>query len=121
MSVNLKRLNLLFDIADAECPEIRLFDGDSLQIKFLDYRESWVKLEFLEVIAFEWNSEEIENQNLSDDCVYEVINSKRIESYRRVGEPVFNHKHYKLCFNACGILDIIFSELRIIESPYLQK
>ena len=98
-----------------------LVESDSLKVKFLDYRESLVEIEFLQVIGFKRNPEELENPKLSDDCVYEVINSKWIEEYYKLNEPVSKHKHYKLCFNACGILDVLFVELKIINSPYLNK
>lgn len=54
---------------------------------------------------------------MSDDCVYEVVNSNWLLKYKEVevAEIIENHEHYKFCFNAYGILDVIFDEMKVIK------
>jgi hypothetical protein len=123
MSENLKRLNPDFFIADADCPVIMLFDSNCVRVKFLDFRESQVEIEFYEVIGFKWNMEDHEYPTISDDSVYEVQNSIWLDKYIETDLSIKNenYKHYKLCFNGYEILDILFSNWKIIQSPSFKK
>jgi hypothetical protein len=86
-------------------------------LKFSDWQGQEFQVEFTEVIGFSWNEEELEHKKMKDDCVYEVVNSALLEKHKAIGN-IYNasaHKHYKLCFNAHGILDIAFVQMKVIK------
>lgn len=118
MSEKLVRKNLEFSTADAENIETFFFNGSELWLKFSDWRVQTWKVEFSEVVAFSWNQEEVEYRDLSDDCIYEVINSNWLEKYKEIEtvENIQSRKHYKFCFNAYGVLDVIFEEMKVIKN-----
>src|SRR6476620_5669503 len=115
MSEKLVIKNLEFSTADAENIETFFFDCSTLRLKFFDYCERLVLVEFSEIVAFSWNQEEVEHKELSDDRVYEVINSDWLRKHKDIGtvNNAEKCKHYKLCFNAYGILDVIFEEMKV--------
>jgi len=117
MSEKLVRKNLEFSTADADNIETFFFNGSNFLLKFFDWREQVWRVEFSDVVAFSWNREEIEHKDLDDDCVYEVIESDWLKKQREVGTVgnIENYKHYKLCFNAYGVLDVIFAEMKVIN------
>ncbi|MEP6903458.1 MAG: hypothetical protein ABJA66_17155 [Actinomycetota bacterium] len=117
MSEKLVIKNLGFSTADAENIETFFFNGSTLWLKFFDWREQVWRVEFSEVVAFSWNQEEVEHQELRDDCVYEVKDSDWLGKYRKIGTIgiIDKYKHYKFCFNAYGILDVIFEEMKVIN------
>ena len=116
MFERLKVKNLNFSTADAENIET-YFVGSTLRLKFSDWQEQKIEVEFSDVIAFSWNQDEFDHKQMSDDCVYEVADSNWLLKYREVEatEIIENHKHYIFCFNANGILDVIFDEMKIIK------
>ncbi len=109
--------NLKFSTADAENPEIFFFNGTTLWLKFFDWREQVFRIEFSAIVAFSWNQEEVDHKEMSDDCVYEVQNSNWLKKHKEIGTVwnIENYKHYKFCFNAYGILDVIFEEMKVID------
>lgn len=113
MSEKLILKNLECSTADAENIETIFSGGAMLLVKFQDWAEQHWKIKFSEVLAFSWNSEELNYRKINDDCVYEVQNSDWISRYKNIGEPIETLKHYKCCFNAYGILDVIFEEIKI--------
>lgn len=117
MSEKLVIKNLEFSTADAENIETFFIDGSMLGLRFLDWREKAWQVEFSEVVAFSWNRDEVVHKDLDDDRVYEVTESDWVKKYREIGgvENVENYKHYKFCFNAWGILDVIFEEMKVIK------
>ena len=115
MSEKLFLKHLGFSTADAEKVAIFFSSGSILRLKFLDWQEQKIQVEFSDVIAFSWNQEEPNHKRMSDDCVYEVINSSSLLKYKEIPEDFEKYKHYKFCFNACGILDVIFDEMKVIK------
>ena len=95
-----------FSTADAEHPSIEHRDGD-LTVQFLDWREIPVKIHFPFTIAFRWQDEAVLPANIRDDQSYEVINSCWCAELAQLGVAQPQHRHYKLCFNAAGILDVV--------------
>ncbi len=114
MSEKLVNKDFVFSIADAENVEcIFKGKGSSLLLIFCDWSEQIWRIEFTEVIAFSWNLDELFYREIHEDYVCEVENSDWIKKYKEIGEPVEKHKHYKFCFNAYGILDVIFEDIKI--------
>lgn len=62
MSERLVLKNLNFSTADAENIETSFFAGSTLWMRFLDWQEQKIQVEFLNVIAFSWNQEELNHK-----------------------------------------------------------
>jgi membrane-associated PAP2 superfamily phosphatase len=114
MSEKLVRKDFDFTIADAENVEcVFISKGSKLLLKFEDWSKQIWKIEFAEVMAFSWNLDELNYRKIHDDYVYEVENSNWIKKYKEIDEYVEKHKHLKFCFNADGVLDVIFEDIKI--------
>jgi hypothetical protein len=96
-----------FSTADAE--RIRLqYDGGDVTIDFVDWREAPVRVVFREAIGFRWADEQEWVDGVRDDVTYTVHGSAWLESLTRlcaVDPTAF--QHLRLCFNACGVLDVL--------------
>lgn len=96
-----------FSTADAE--QVRLqFDGGGLTLDFVDWRERPVRVVFREAIGFRWNAEVKWEEGARDDVTYVVHESDWLQSQARLGggDPAA-FQHLRLCFNACGVLDVL--------------
>jgi hypothetical protein len=67
------------------------------------------------VAGVKWQELDSDGPEERNDEVYEIINSLWIERYiadmARTKED--NLRHFKLCFNACGVLEILASEMQM--------
>jgi hypothetical protein len=97
--------NLGVTTADGE--DVRLqYDGDKLLLTFVDWQDHLCEMVFREVLAFRW--QESAEEEIRYDTTYEVLASPWLEEQARVhGVNANGFAHYKLCFNACGTLDIV--------------
>src|SRR5262245_19326761 len=101
-----RSVNLGFSTADAEDVTLA-FDRTELHLIFRDWREETVEHTFKDVLAFKWDGE-LSIDTIRDDTCYEVIDSSWLEEQARLqGENQTRFTHYKLCFNACGVLDVL--------------
>jgi hypothetical protein len=94
-----------FSTADAEDVEVRFSKGDLL-LSFRDWQEQPQAITFRDCLAFHW--EEPDDGELQNDVCYEVRDSPwlaRQAELQAVGAD--GYMHYKLCFNQCGMLDVI--------------
>ncbi len=105
--LRLEITDLGFSTADAE--RVRLqFDGGDLTLDFVDWREAPVSVVFREAIGFRWNDEVEWQDGVRDDGAYVVCGSSWLGSQARLcGEDSGAFRHLKLCFNACGVLDVL--------------
>ena len=104
-----------FATADAQAP-VLAYDGETLQARFLDWQERAVQLTFLEVVAFSWDDGDTAAcQGHRDDTSYIVSGSEWLRRHIDVGtiNATGSHRHYKLCFNVVGVLQVIAAELRV--------
>ena len=113
MTVLYVPLDAGFSTADAEQPSIE-FKGGDLIVQFKDWREQWVSIRFPETIAFTWQDEARLPADIRDDSAYEVINSPWLAELSELGATLVNSHHYKLCFNAAGILDVVSGQLSVV-------
>lgn len=104
--MNYKTINLGFSTADAEGIQLN-FDGSNLHLKCTDWQEKPVSYTFENVLAYKWGQGVEPDIPRYDEC-YEVESSDWL---LRETELASVHRedymHYKLCFNACGILDVL--------------
>jgi hypothetical protein len=113
MNQRFEALELPFSTADASRPEIVYSDG-TLRIQFVDWQRNLVCLSFEDAVSFSWEDSEVglDTQH-RDDCSYVVDQSRWLERHLNVsavtkGEP---HRHFKLCFNELGILQVIAAKV----------
>ena len=91
--------------ADAEEVAVQFSSGD-LVLTFVDWQEQPRRKVFSDVLAFRW--QEFDEEDIRDDVVYEVKDSDWLARQARLqGVETDGYVHYKLCFNACGTLDVI--------------
>ncbi|WP_133178351.1 hypothetical protein [Shewanella decolorationis] len=110
-----KRLNTSFSTADAELPEIHLFNGELL-VRFKDWRSKKVIVSFAVPIAFKWEFADFFYEGEKDDSCYVIENSGWLKTYSEQGEILEGdiYQHFKFNFNGIGQLEVIahsFTEL----------
>jgi hypothetical protein len=105
-------VHLGISTADAEDVDIH-FDGGDLILSFVDWQEVPRQLIFREVLAFRW--QDFDETSIHDDTTYEVLESEWLAQQadlQGVKAAVDNYAHYKLCFNAMGMLDVVGLRLK---------
>jgi hypothetical protein len=91
--------------ADAESVSLHFF-GSDVALSFLDWQKQERRAVFVDILAFRW--QEFDEMVPRDDVVYEVINSEwLVRQSRAHGVGSDDYRHYKLCFNANGTLDVL--------------
>jgi hypothetical protein len=114
-------VDLGFSVADGEKLKVS-YESQALRISFVDWQEKPVVFLCRDTIAFRWQEAEylLSDQERDDSC-YEIIGSTWLrqheEQHMTWEGPTFHH--YKLNFNAAGILESIFPELRGLPSQTL--
>lgn len=106
--------SLGFSTADAENVCLNYALGD-LVLQFNDWKEAPVCVAFREAIGFRWN-DELDDPEHRDDATYRVHDSPWLADQLRLGstpDPQ-DFTHYRLCFNACGVLDVLARRLELI-------
>jgi hypothetical protein len=119
METRYEPLRESFSTADAERPRV-VSELGRLRVSFRDWREKFVTLFFHDVTAFSWDEGEAAiDANHRDDCCYIVHNSPWLARHREVGTltPSEGHRHFKLCFNAAGVLQVLASRLEVPADP----
>lgn len=107
-----------FSTADAESVEAHFVDG-SLEVGFTDWRERRVRLAFPDAVAFRWDPLAGEGAPRDDES-YEVIDSPWIEmliAANQIGSAE-GYRHFKLCFNAASVLDVIARGIQLLTEGY---
>jgi hypothetical protein len=107
-------INLGFSTADAERPELEFVGGD-VQFSFVDWQEKRVRLMASDVRAFSW-LEELDVAGIRNDATYEVLESDLIQKNLdwNVILPSDGYRHFKLCFNAAGVFDVLCKSISIV-------
>jgi len=111
-----KIVDLGFSTADGERPEFR-FIGKDIHFSFLDWNEKPVEFTAFDVRAFSW-IEEMDIPSIRDDTTYEVEESELIEKYFswNLASPKDGYRHFKLCFNAAGVFDVMCKTIATVKS-----
>jgi hypothetical protein len=114
MAESYRELAAGFSTADAEHLEVDYRDGD-LKLRFVDWRDKSVSIRFPSAVAFRWQVAANLPSDIRDDESYEVLNSHWLAELSQLGATEAQHRHYKLCFNAEGILDVISDVLEVTD------
>lgn len=119
METRYEPLRESFSTADAGYPHI-VFDRGGLRVTFQDWREKPVTLQFHDAVAFSWDDGDAAvNASHRDDCCYLVHESPWVARHREVGTLMQANdcRHFKLCFNAEGVLQVLASALEVVAGP----
>jgi hypothetical protein len=101
----LVEVDLDVDCADAENIELHYAGGD-LRLRYVDWRERSREAVFADVLAFRWEVNH-EAGLPRDDTTYEAIGSGWLLAYAEARVEESDYAHYKLAFNACGVLNLL--------------
>jgi hypothetical protein len=110
-------LKMSFSTGDAEHPRITLDDGCA-RVAYRNWQEKSVVLLFHDVVAISWDEGEAaqcgEHRN---DCGYIVHDSPWLARHREVQTIMSKdeHRHFKLAFNAVGVLQVLASALEVVS------
>jgi hypothetical protein len=103
-----------FSVADAEYPDFALCNG-TLSLKFIDWQKHRIEVEFSNVAGIRWQELDSDGPEERNDEVFEIIDSSWVDRYiaemARTKED--NLRHFKLFFNACGVLEVLASEMQV--------
>lgn len=97
--------NLGVSTADARDIAIH-FDGGNLSLSFVDWQERPKSVKFRDVLAFRW--QEFDDPVPRDDETFVVAESSWLDRQARLQSVLReNFVHYVMCFNTCGVLDVL--------------
>lgn len=117
MAETAKLLEPGFSVADAEYPRFALRDG-TFSLEFVDWRERQVHVRFSNAAGVRWEELDSKGPQGRDDEVYEIVESSWVADYmqtdaRTAGDAL---RHFRLCFNACGVLDVLASSMDVEDA-----
>lgn len=96
--------------ADAERVEIN-YSNETLFLSYIDWQEQPQTAEFRDTLAFRWQEHD-DVTTPREDTTFQVLESSWLASQVADIPGREEFVHYKLCFNACGVLDIICKEIQ---------
>jgi len=105
-----------FSTADAESVSLSLHKRNGI-LEFIDWHEQPIKVMLVDTIALKWQEADSCGPEDRDDMSYEIMDSEWLMKHlsQHIIDPEKGYKHYKLCFNATGILEIICREMRVVK------
>jgi hypothetical protein len=112
-------IDLGFSVADGA--EVRVScENQMLSVSFVDWQEKRVSFVSHDTLAFRWQEAEyVLSDQERDDSSYEISGSAWLQQHEEqgmTGEGTVFH-HYKMNFNAAGVLEMICSRIeRIVEA-----
>ena len=117
MSESAKLLEPGFSVADAEYPKFAFRDGFVI-LEFVDWRGREVRVRFSNAAGVKWQELDSRGPEDRDDSVYEIVDSSWLDEYlasdaRTLADAL---KHFRLCFNACGVLDVLCTSMVIEDA-----
>lgn len=108
-----------FVVADAGVPSLQTIN-EGLEVRFVDYRKQSVEVVFRDAVAFSW---EQTDYSLLDgeryDSTHIIHHSSWLQKY--IAQNVIfqreAYRHYRLNFNAAGILQVIAKDIQAQVLP----
>ncbi|MCP4447968.1 MAG: hypothetical protein GY811_21925 [Myxococcales bacterium] len=101
--------------ADAEQPRFT-FEQGRVELDYVDWQDKPVKIVFDDAAAVRWQDADLAGPQERDDCAYEILDSEWLSIHldQNAAEP--EHRHLRLCFNACGVFDVICKTFVVTRS-----
>lgn len=115
MPLRFKLIDPGFSTADTEYPSFEFRDGD-LTLEFIDWQEQAIRVVFHDVAGMQWNDEaEFHGDDIRDDSSYEVCESEWLAKHISLGtfSESEGYRHFVLCFNAAGVLDVLCKQVQL--------
>ena len=113
MSKKVEIVDLGFSVADAEDITFK-HDGADLVLEFNDWQENHISIKCENTLGFRYQAAEYEisDSERYDSC-HIVHDSDWVKEHLKQGEAWENEAwyHYKLNFNAAGIIEVLCSNL----------
>ena len=81
----------------------------------MDWQDKQIFVRFSDTAAFRWQEDEKLPPGIRDDMVYEVMESPWIAELRDLDAIADKHRHFKLCFNANGVLDVVAVNFEVLS------
>jgi hypothetical protein len=105
-----QRLHPGFSTADTSYPSLH-FDNNRLTVEFDDWQERPVIVVFENAVAVRWEEGDSLLGDHRDDECYQVEESPWLEKMQPelVQHAEKEFRHFRLCFNTYGVLDVIAS------------
>ena len=116
MNQSVEIVDLGFSVADAEDIKFH-FDGEHLILEFIDWQEQPISVKFENTIGYKY---QLAEYWLSDeerfDSTHRVKDSEWVKIHLEQGEAWDAQKwyHYKINFNAGGIVEILCTDVKNI-------
>lgn len=106
-----------FSVADATYPAFSLRDGDVV-LEFADWRARSVRVRFTNAAGVRWQELDSAGPQDRDDAVFEIAESVWLTEYLERGArtPGDELRHYRLCFNASGVLDVLATSMKLEDA-----
>jgi hypothetical protein len=112
-------LEMPFSTADAEDPRIH-FERGRVRVSYRNWQEKPVVLLFHDVVAVSWDDGDAALcAEHRDDCSHIVHESPWLARHREAETimPSEDRRHFKLAFNAIGVLQVLASTLEVVFEP----
>ena len=95
--------------ADAERVSLA-FQDQELRISYVDWHEEPKTVTLGEVLSFKWQERDSDSAP-RDDTTFQVLDSTWLREQTHGVPGTESLVHYKVLFNACGVLDVICKEV----------
>ena len=105
-----------FSTADAESVSLSLCKRNGI-LEFIDWHEQPIKVMLVDTIALKWQEADSFGSEDRDDMSYEIMDSVWLMEHisQHIIDPGKGYRHFKLCFNAAGILEILCREMKVVK------
>ncbi len=108
-------IDMGFSTADAEYIQFAYRDGE-LRLTFVDWREILRVAFFEDVLVQRWHADAEFLPGIRDDATYVVQDSDLAARMVELCAVEAAHaKHFVLCFNAAGVLEVVCKSFRVVE------
>ena len=106
-------IDLGFSVADAEDIKFE-FNGSDLLLKFIDWQETPIEIKCENTLGFRYQNAEYQlSESERFDSCHIVHESEWVREHLKQGEAWKGETwcHYKLNFNAAGVVEVLCSKL----------
>ena len=95
--------------ADAERVSL-IYRDQELKVSYIDWQEQPQTVVLGKVFAFNWQERDLDSTP-RDDTTFQVVESTWLREQTSGIPGTESFVHYKIMFNACGVLDVICNEI----------
>lgn len=87
-------------------------------LEFTDWRERKMRVRFTNAAGIRWQELDSTGPEDRDDAVFEIVESTWLADYLRHGARAAADelRHYRLCFNASGVLDVLAGSMNLEDA-----